>query len=134
MNPRTLGDVFQETQKLETEIKQLWLELAKDLESRIPAGLKKFAEHVGWVSGKKADFTLPNFLEKLAKTDAFMGVVVRSLELKEYGFEGFDDLEEKMKALYVAWSQSCRVEVYEGELPQAIHIRFYPNGIEKKPA
>lgn len=130
MNKQVLGDVFKTSKELEDQITLLWFTFALQLESCIPTKLRIFSDKQKWNS-KNKDFNLPKLLRKITQTRDPVDILIPCLELKEYGFTGCDDFEEKIQLLQNAWRNNIQVEVCKDELPRSIKIRLSAIGLEE---
>lgn len=117
MSELSIADVLREDERLTKAAKEIWIQLATELEALIPESLQLFAAEHGWTKDVNApadDWTLPKFLMTLAsntKNGGFNDQRCYKHELTSYGFKNFDDPIAKFCELEKAWRDLIRIEI-----------------------
>lgn len=126
---------YKRREQLRREADEVWDQLAKELEARIPPSMRKFALERGWVDttvGGIRWWSFPEWLEHLVKNTS-TGSCNRDKhdpeDLPGYGFRSFRGLKRGFADLSKAWRGYVRIEIDESEEGRVI-VRYYASGFK----
>ena len=124
---------------LKFDVWDCWQKLAEEVTATIPESCKKFASKNGWLipSSDAVDawYQLPWWLRHLsARTQAGDCVCKRytTLDFEKLGFDCFDDIEQTLNDLSLAWDGFIRIEIDKTKIPQQMLVRYYAVEFEIK--